>query len=113
MHSFSDYYASDHEIVMLKPFLRKNVVFARHNLVTDRSFNEFHVIMCRNVMIYFNNTLRDEVHQLFYESLAQDGFLIVGGRETISFTPMADSYEIWNEQQRIYRKNSSFEDRRK
>jgi chemotaxis protein methyltransferase CheR len=102
--SFSDYYASDHGIVMLKPFLRNNIVFARHNLVTDQSFNEFHVIMCRNVMIYFNAQLRDQVHRLFYESLAQQGFLIVGGKESISFTPVAERYETWNDQQRIFRK---------
>lgn len=104
MHSFSDYYASDHGIVLLKPFLRQNIVFARHNLVTDRSFNEFHVIMCRNVMIYFNNDLREHVHQLFYESLSDDGFLILGGRESISFTPTVEKYETWNDHQRIFRK---------
>ncbi|RED56765.1 CheR family methyltransferase [Cohnella lupini] len=102
--SFSDYYASDHGIVMLKPYLRNNIVFARHNLVTDQSFNEFHVIMCRNVMIYFNAQLRDQVHRLFYESLAKQGFLIVGGKESISFTPVAERYETWNDQQRIFRK---------
>jgi chemotaxis protein methyltransferase CheR len=103
-HTFSDYYVSDHGIVMLKPFLSRNIVFARHNLVTDRSFNEFHVIMCRNVMIYFNNDLREHVHQLFYESLSPNGFLILGGKESISFTPMTDRYDTLNDQHRIFRK---------
>jgi len=102
--SFSDYYAYDHGTLMLKPYLRNNIVFARHNLVTDRSFNEFHVILCRNVMIYFNTQLRDQVHKLFYESLAQNGFLIVGGKESISFTSTADRYDTWNDHHRIFRK---------
>ncbi|WP_256761203.1 protein-glutamate O-methyltransferase CheR [Cohnella sp. WQ 127256] len=104
MQSFSDYYESEHGIVKLKPFLRQNIVFARHNLVTDSSFNEFHVIMCRNVMIYFNTLLRDQVHTLFYESLAQEGYLIVGSKETITFTPTADKYETRYDQHRIFRK---------
>ncbi|WP_179952634.1 CheR family methyltransferase [Cohnella abietis] len=102
--SFSDYYISDHGTVMVKPFLRQPIVFARHNLVTDSSFNEFHVIMCRNVMIYFNSQLRDQAHKLFYESLAQEGFLTLGGKESISFTPMAGRYEACNDKYRIFRK---------
>lgn len=101
---FAEYCVSDHGMAMIKPFLRQNIVFARHNLVTDRSFNEFHVIMCRNVMIYFNAQLRDHVHRLFHESLATDGLLIVGSKESIAFTPMADRYAALNEQHRIYRK---------
>ncbi|MCD9025977.1 CheR family methyltransferase [Cohnella silvisoli] len=104
MQSFSDYYDSDQGIVRLKPFLRRNIVIARHNLVTDRSFNEFHVIMCRNVMIYFNSQLRSQVHKLLYDSLAREGFLVVGGKESISFTPLAERYETRNDQHRIFRK---------
>lgn len=104
MNSFSDYYASDHGIVMIKPFLRKNIVFARHNLVTDRSFNEFHVILCRNVMIYFNSDLRGKVHKLLYDSLAKGSFLILGNKESISHTPLAESYETMNDSNRIFRK---------
>jgi len=101
---FSGYYASDRGTVLLKPFLTDNVVFARHNLVTDSSINEFHVVLCRNVMIYFNSQLRNRVHSLFYDSLANEGFLVVGGKESISFTPMAERYETWNDTYRIYRK---------
>ncbi|TJY42139.1 protein-glutamate O-methyltransferase CheR [Cohnella pontilimi] len=102
--SFSEYYSSESGVVLLKPELRANLVFARHNLVTDRSFNEFHVIFCRNVMIYFEWPLRDQVQKLFYESLSDGGFLVLGNKESISFTPMADRYEVWNDPNRIYRK---------
>lgn len=102
--AFSEYYVSDHGLVLMKPFLRKNIVFARHNLVTDRSFNEFNVIFCRNVMIYFDTVLREHVHRLFYESLAVGGFLVLGNKESISFTPMAERYEVFDDANRIYRK---------
>ncbi|MFD0674005.1 CheR family methyltransferase [Cohnella sp. GCM10027633] len=102
--SFSDYYDSDHGTVTLKPMLRDNIVFASHNLATDGSFNEFHAILCRNVMIYFNAQLRDRAQRLFYDSLAHEGFLVVGDKESVSFTSMAGKYDTWNEQQRIYRK---------
>ncbi len=101
---FSSYYASERGIVMLKPFLREKIVFARHNLATDSSFNEFHVVFCRNVMIYFNSELSNRVHGLFYDSLAAGGFLVLGGRESLSFTPIEDRYETWNDAHRIYRK---------
>jgi chemotaxis protein methyltransferase CheR len=101
---FSDYYVSDPGMAMIKPEFRQNIVFARHNLVTDRSFNEFHVILCRNVMIYFETQLRHEVHRLFYESLAEGGFLILGTKESISFTPLVDRYEVLDDKNRIYRK---------
>ncbi len=101
---FSSYYASERGIVMLKPFLRERIVFARHNLATDSSFNEFHVVFCRNVMIYFDSELSNRVHGLFYDSLAAGGFLVLGGRESLAFTPIEDRYETWNDTHRIYRK---------
>ena len=61
-------------------------MFAQHNLVSDRSFNEFNVIVCRNVMIYFDRSLQDRVHELFYESLAPFGVLALGHKESIRFT---------------------------
>ena len=62
----------------VRPLARRNVVFAQHNLVSDRSFNEFHVIVCRNVMIYFDRSLQDQRARLFYESLAMFGVLALG-----------------------------------
>jgi chemotaxis protein methyltransferase CheR len=77
---FSEYYAADGDRVVFQRSLAENVVFAQHNLVTDRSFNEFHVIMCRNVMIYFDRELQVHVHDLLYESLAPFGVLGLGSR---------------------------------
>ncbi|EPY05066.1 mcp methyltransferase, cher-type [Paenibacillus alvei TS-15] len=102
--SFSEYYTASGEGVVIHPYLRKNVIFAEHNLATDRSFNEFNVILCRNVMIYFNEPLRNRVHDLFYESLAPLGVLIVGGKESLHFTGRESQYEEIDRNEKIYRK---------
>ena len=92
--AFSEYYTPKYDGALFSRSLTENVVFAQHNLVTDRSFNEFNVIVCRNVMIYFDKTLQDRVHRLFYESLSTFGMLALGRKESIAFTPYADCYEV-------------------
>lgn len=102
--AFSDYYNVTNNGVKFHSYLTKNVVFAQHNLVTDRSFNEFHVILCRNVLIYFNKSLQKKVHDLFYESLALFGFLGLGDKETIGFKEKTDCYEVISSNQKLYKK---------
>lgn len=102
--AFSDYYSVKNNKVKFHSSLTKNVVFAQHNLVTDRSFNEFHVILCRNVLIYFNKPLQKKVHELFYESLGMFGILGLGDKETIVYTNKADCYEDLTVGQKLYRK---------
>ncbi|MBM4764509.1 protein-glutamate O-methyltransferase CheR [Bacillus sp. B15-48] len=102
--AFSDYYSVSGDQVQMNSDLRKNVVFAQHNLVTDQSFNEFHVIFCRNVLIYFNKSLQEKVHRLFYDSLVMLGVLGLGDKETIAFTSLADSYEGIITNQKLYKK---------
>lgn len=102
--AFSDYYSVSHNGVKFHSNLTKNVVFAQHNLVTDRSFNEFHVILCRNVLIYFDKILQNKVHQLFYESLGMFGVLGLGDKETLFNTDMCDYYEEISVTQKLYRK---------
>lgn len=103
-NSFSDYYQVTNNGVKFDPYLTKNVVFAQHNLVTDRSFNEFQVILCRNVLIYFNKELQQKVHSLFYESLAMFGYLGLGDKETITYTNLESCYETICKGQKIYKK---------
>ena len=81
-----------------------NVVFAQHNLAMDRSFNEFNLILCRNVMIYFDRTLQDRVHRLFYESLANFGVLGLGHKESIRFSPHESGYEELDPSEKLYRR---------
>lgn len=99
-----DYYVSVGDRVRFRRSLVDNVVFAQHNLVSDRSFNEFHVIVCRNVMIYFDGALQDRVHGLFHDSLVRRGVLALGHKETIRFTAYEDRYEALDTRERIYRK---------
>jgi chemotaxis protein methyltransferase CheR len=102
--SFADYFAADEEYAALNPELRRNIVFATHNLVSDSSFNEFHVIFCRNVMIYFNEKLQQRVHRLLFDSLGMFGFLGLGRSESIRFSHHEGAYEAISKVERIYRK---------
>jgi chemotaxis protein methyltransferase CheR len=102
--AFSEYYVAAYDGAQFQRSLVENVVFAQHNLVSDRSFNEFHVIVCRNVMIYFDKKLQDHVHALFYESLVNFGVLALGHKESIRFTPFAQRYEEVDTAEKLYRK---------
>ncbi len=101
---FSDYYTAKHESATLRDLGRGNIVWAVHNLVTDGSFNEFHVVLCRNVMIYFNRQLQDRVHRLIYDSLALGGVLGLGSAESLYATPCEDRYEAVGRAEKLYRK---------
>jgi chemotaxis protein methyltransferase CheR len=102
--AFSDYYTARYDHALFHSHLRDSIVFAPHNLVTDGSFNEFNVILCRNVMIYFNDTLQRHVHELLYQSLSRLGVLGLGRRESLKFTPHESSYEPLDDTERLYRK---------
>jgi len=102
--TFSQYYTARYDYALFRPSLRENVVFAQHNLVTDASFNHFNVIICRNVMIYFNSTLQDRVHQLFLQSLEMFGILGLGKKETVRYTSVADQYDDVDAEERLYRR---------
>jgi chemotaxis protein methyltransferase CheR len=102
--SFSDYYVAKYDAAIFSSALTRNVVFSQHNLVTDRSFAEFNVILCRNVMIYFDRKLQDRVHSLFYESLVQLGFLGLGSKESLRFSKFEGCYEEVDARDKIYRR---------
>jgi chemotaxis protein methyltransferase CheR len=101
---FSSYYTAEGDTASFSPELCDQVVFAQHNLVSDAPFNQFNVIVCRNVMIYFGKTLQDRVHELFYDSLDQLGVLAMGHKESIRFTRHEESYEALDAQEKLYRK---------
>ena len=101
--SFSEYYTARYDGALFSPALLANVVFSQHNLATDRSFAEFNVIICRNVLIYFDRTLQARVHALFYESLATFGVLGLGSKESLRLSPFEACYEPLGTS-RLYRK---------
>jgi chemotaxis protein methyltransferase CheR len=102
--AFSDYYHAKYGGARFDEALTKNVVFSLHNLVTDHSFSEFNVILCRNVLIYFDKTLQAKVHGLFYDSLATFGVLALGSKESMRFSPYEERYDQLNGPEKIFRK---------
>jgi chemotaxis protein methyltransferase CheR len=102
--SFSEYYTAAYDSAIFRSSLRENVIFSQHNLATDRSFNEFNVIFCRNVLIYFNQSLQQRVHKLLYESLSHFGVLGVGRQESLKFSPNEHHYEALDQREKLYRR---------
>lgn len=102
--SFSEYYTAKYDGALFSPSLSRNIVFSQHNLVTDRSFAEFTVIFCRNVLIYFDRELQDHVHSLFYDSLVMFGILALGSKESLRFSQYEPCYEKLHPREKLYRK---------
>jgi chemotaxis protein methyltransferase CheR len=102
--SFSEYYTAKYGGALFDQALTKNVVFSQHNLVTDRSFSEFNVILCRNVLIYFDKTLQAKVHGLFYDSLSMFGVLVLGSKETLRLMSHEGCYQQIAPPEKIFRK---------
>jgi chemotaxis protein methyltransferase CheR len=89
----SNFYSVAGHTARFRRDLQRNVTWARHNLVSDGSFNEFHLILCANVLIYFKPTLQERAHRLFYDSLIRSGYLALGERESLTFCPESSRYE--------------------
>jgi chemotaxis protein methyltransferase CheR len=102
--SFSEYYVARYDGARFARELADGVVFAQHNLVSDAAFNEFHVITCRNVLIYFAQPLQERVHRLFYDSLGTFGVLALGQKETIRFSPHEREYEELDADERLFKR---------
>ncbi|MGN8199212.1 CheR family methyltransferase [Salinisphaera sp. RV14] len=100
---FADYYRSRYDLMRMRRTLRDRVVFAHHNLVTDGVFAETHLVMCRNVLIYFSQALKERVLRLFADSLVRGGYLVLGTRETLQFSSLASCFEAVSDTHRIYR----------
>ena len=101
---FSNYYTSDYGHAIMKQSLKRNIVWANHNLVTDSVFAEVHLVLCRNVLIYFDRDLQNKVQQLFFNSLINGGILCLGAKESLRFTDMFSQYTELDKQHRIFKK---------
>jgi chemotaxis protein methyltransferase CheR len=102
--SFSNYYVSNYDNVIMNQSLKKNIVWANHNLVTDSVFAEVHLVLCRNVLIYFDANLQNKVQKIFYNSLINGGVLCLGSKESIRFTDLHDHYTELDKKHRIFKK---------
>jgi len=102
---FQDYYTLRYDNIIMNQALKKQVVFADHDLATDQVFGEMQVILCRNVIIYFNRELQDRVFNLFYESLDMGGFLCLGSKESVRFSSSSQRFVAIDEKHKIYQKH--------
>ncbi|MBF0100563.1 MAG: protein-glutamate O-methyltransferase CheR [Desulfobacterales bacterium] len=102
--SFGDYYHADDRYVIIHRGLKENIVFANHNLATDSVFAEVMLVCCRNVLIYFNQTLQNRVFSLFRDSLCYNGFICLGKKETIKYSDISDDFQSIDEQEKIFQK---------
>ncbi len=102
--AFSDYYIAAYEAAVFDQSLRENVTFADHSLATDSVFSETQLVLCRNVLIYFNRPLQDRALGLFHDSLSHRGFLGLGSKESIEFSGYTRHFEVLNKPMRLFRK---------
>ncbi len=102
--TLSSYYHAEYDSVIMAKSLKKNITFARHNLASDQVFGEMNLIVCRNVMIYFNRTLQEQVMTLFDDSLVGNGFLCLGSKESLRFSGLAGKYKELDAHLKVYRK---------
>lgn len=102
--AFSDYYTASYDSAIMAKQLKENISFAQHNLVIDGVFGEMDLIICRNVLIYFDRNLQKKVISLFHQSLSRTGILCLGTKETLSYADEYEQYEILSEPYRVYRR---------
>ena len=104
IRSLSDYYSRGAASALIDPAVLNRIAVFRHDLARDASFNEFHVIFCRNVLMYFDEALRYRVHRLFCDSLVRLGFLGLGQSESLHLSRHEAHYELLSRRHRLYRK---------
>jgi chemotaxis protein methyltransferase CheR len=103
-NSLANFYTAKYDAASIKRKLKKNLLFSMHNLVSDGPFNEFQLISCRNVLIYFDSGLQSHVIKLFYESLANFGFLCLGSKESIRSPELLKKFKVVDQKNNIYQK---------
>lgn len=101
---FSKYYIAQYDTAKFDESFKSRIILATHNLVSDNSFNEFQLILCRNVMIYFDKELQDRALDLFDNSLEKLGFLGLGSKETLKFSTVMTKYKQLENKEKIWRK---------
>lgn len=105
-HSLSDYYYANYDAALIDADLKKNILFSNHNLAKDAGLNDIQLIVCRNVIIYFDHDLQHNVLQTFTNNLSEGGYLCLGSHESLQLTGHQKDYETIDAEQRIFRKIS-------
>lgn len=104
LNDFSSYYTANYNLAKFNEGFQKKMIFSTHNLVSDFSFNSFQLIFCRNVLIYFEKNLQGKVLELFDKSLDMLGFLALGSKESLRFSPIMHKYQQLEGREKIWRK---------
>lgn len=102
--SLGNYYHIRHDEAEIHAGLKDNIVFSNHNLAADSVFSEIHLVVCKNVLIYFNEQLQNRVLRLLTDSLCRNGFLCLGEHESLECTSVRTQYDLVDAGTRIYRK---------
>ena len=100
--SFADYYNLHQGNAQIKESLKQNIIFSFHNLITDQVFSQMHLIICRNVLIYFDRELQNTVLNLFKDSLIHKGFLVLGDKESLEFSSVNKCFSLYEKKERIF-----------
>jgi len=103
-YSLSEYYHAGYDAIAIRSDIKERITFANHNLATDHVFSEIHLILCRNVLIYFDKELQQRVLKMFNECLVNNGFLCLGAKESLMFSSIEDQFEIIDDKYKIYQK---------
>jgi chemotaxis protein methyltransferase CheR len=104
--SLSEYYHADYGATKINETLKSNITFSHHDLATDGPFSRMDLILCRNVMIYFDQSLQQRVFSLLADSLHPEGFLCLGTRETLRYSGVCGSFEEFAEDEKIYQRTA-------
>ena len=102
--SLADHFRASGGSAVMSDALKQRVTFSTHNLVTDHVFGEMHLILCRNVLIYFDRDLQQRAVTLFADSLVHGGFLCLGTHEDIRLVPAGEQFELVDEKARLFKK---------
>jgi chemotaxis protein methyltransferase CheR len=103
-HSLADYYHAAYDACIMNSALRKNILFSVHNMAMDKVFNEFQMVVCRNVLIYFDTKLQEKVLQLLHDSLCNLGFLCLGSKESIRGSMLKKHFRVIDAKENIYQR---------
>lgn len=103
--ALSEYFHTQYDAVLMHRFLKDSITFANHNLITDSAFGEMNLVLCRNVLIYFNQNLQNRVVRLLSESLIPKGYLVLGSKESLKLSHCEDLFTVLSLQNKIYQKN--------
>jgi len=101
--AFSEYFSAAYGFARFRPELLRTVEFQAHSLATDGPFASVHLVLCRNVLIYFDPPLQSRAIGVLAASLVRRGYLCLGSQESLRFTGHASAFEPLQDPLRVYR----------